>query len=214
MTGLSCQARRRLRWRACRITVTPVRDRAGSRGRIGGGDSAHLVRSYARALSWFASAAAAMGTGASSAEIHPARLSGRNEGCHYPAGRRAFRVVRAVTFRGSASTPTSNDEGDGLTAWACRGSTAGECDERTGYGAPVVGSPVMPQRYREIRAFTEQLAAYLSDEDQCAHRCRMPARRNGTGAHNVVLRTVRAVPVPAGLSRVRQRFRLSVQFLL
>jgi ergothioneine biosynthesis protein EgtB len=33
--------------------------------------------------------------------------------------------------------------------------------------ARVVGSPVMPQRYTEVRAFTEQLAAYLSDEDQC-----------------------------------------------
>ena len=33
--------------------------------------------------------------------------------------------------------------------------------------ARVVGGPVMPQRYREIRAFTDYLAAYLSDEDQC-----------------------------------------------
>ncbi|HXA23795.1 MAG TPA: ergothioneine biosynthesis protein EgtB [Acetobacteraceae bacterium] len=33
--------------------------------------------------------------------------------------------------------------------------------------AHVVGSSGMPQRYREIRAFTEHLAAYLSDEDQC-----------------------------------------------
>ncbi len=33
--------------------------------------------------------------------------------------------------------------------------------------ARVVGSSSMPQRYADIRAATEQLAASLSDEDQC-----------------------------------------------